>query len=182
VLVSLDDQQLMTNRLRDFGETLGQQDLDPAQCFDGSIGNGRLKPADLCSDGSSFEGGIWIGRALFGHQLRRHQGAIVVVGSHNFGREPANHAPSIKGLILHNRTVRLPPERGAFHLQEAGQPLPRQVVERRLRAGQPLYNGWVGATQHSARWRMTRSASNRSNAIPALRARSSKERVKGCGT
>jgi hypothetical protein len=50
-------------------------------------------------------------------------------------------AATIKGLLVHHRTTCLPPERGVFHLQEVGQPVPRQVVERRLRIGQPLYDG-----------------------------------------
>jgi hypothetical protein len=97
VLVGLNDLQLMMNGLGGFGKTLGQQDLDPAQRFDGGIRDGRFEPADLRRDDPVFESRVRIGRrVLFGHQFRRHQSAIVFVGSQHVVREPADRAPAIE--------------------------------------------------------------------------------------
>ena len=148
VLVRLDDLQLMMNGLGGFRKTLGQQDLDPAQRFDGGIRDGRFEPTDLRREDPDFESRVRIGRrVLFGRQFRRHQSAIVFVWSQHVIREPADHAPTIKSLLVHRRTSCLPPERGVFHLEEVGQPGATKAVERRLRAGQPLYNGWQSVAE-----------------------------------
>ena len=62
MLVRLDDLQLMMNRLGGLGKTLGQQDLDPAQRFDGRIRDGRFEPADLRREDPEFESRVRIGR------------------------------------------------------------------------------------------------------------------------
>src|ERR1700733_7651821 len=100
----------MINRLRGFGEALGQQDLDPAQCFDGRIRDGRFEPTDLRSDDPDFESRFRIGRwAFFSPLFGPNEIALVFAGSQRLVREPADRAPTTKGLLVHRRTSYLPP-------------------------------------------------------------------------
>jgi hypothetical protein len=91
VLVRPDDPQLMMNRLRGFGLSLGQQDLDPAERVDGHIRDGCFEPADLRRDGSGLERRSWVGGlVLFGHQFRRHHLVAVPFDQIKFVNEPVS--------------------------------------------------------------------------------------------
>jgi hypothetical protein len=111
-----------------------------------SGGHRRFKPADLCGSCSGLKDGLGTGRhrhrPLLGHELRRHQRAVVLSDPQYVGGVPIELKRALgRVLVCRSKGRRGGPEPGGPHLRQVVQRISAQMLECTGWAFHPFYNG-----------------------------------------